>query len=71
MKSEGYSEVIQNVHMLSHCDKPKFGMSISKNKDDLAQTKIHGENIIVILRPKVKVIHMSLIPVTHCPMVIH
>ena len=45
--------------MLSHGNKPKFGMPISKNKDDLAQTKIHDENIIVILRPKVKVIHMS------------
>ena len=34
----------------------KFGMSVSKSKDDLAHTKIHGENIILILRPKVKVI---------------
>ena len=34
----------------------KFGMSMSKRKDDLAQTQIYGENIILILRPKVKVI---------------
>ena len=31
----------------------KFGMPMSKSKDDLTQTQIHGENIISILRPKV------------------
>ena len=71
MKSQGYTEVIQNVHMLSHGIKPKFGMPISKSKDDLAQTQIHDENIIEILRPKVKVKNMSGMSVTHCPMVIH
>ena len=36
----------------------KFGMSISKSTNDLAKTQIHGENIILILRPKVKVINV-------------
>ena len=46
MKSQGHTEVIQNVHMLSHGIKPKFGMPISKSKDDLAQTHIHDEILL-------------------------
>ena len=38
----------------------KFGMPMSKSKDDLAHTKIHGENIILIFRSKFKVIQRSL-----------
>ena len=34
----------------------KLGMPVPKSKDDLAQPQIHGENIILILRSKVKVI---------------
>ena len=30
----------------------KFGMPMSKSKDNLAKTQIHGENIILILRPE-------------------
>ena len=30
----------------------KFGMPMSKSKDDLAQTQIHGGNKILILRAK-------------------
>ena len=41
----------------SHC--VKFGIPMSKSKDDLAKVHIHGENIILILRPKVKVIQTS------------
>ena len=39
--------------MLSHGKKPKSDLPISKSIDDLAQTQIHDENMIVILRPKV------------------
>ena len=39
--------------MLSHGNKPKSDLPISKSIDDLTQTQIHDENIIVILRPKV------------------
>ena len=49
----------------------KFGMPMSKRKDGLAHTQIHGENIILILRPKVKIIQRSWMYVTHRPMVIH
>ena len=62
-----------NVHnMLSHGDTPmcQFGMPLSKSKDDLDQTQIHSENVISILRPKVKVIHRSWMHVTHHRMVI-
>ena len=48
-----------NVHnMLSHGNTPKCQIwyAFAKSKDDLAQTQIHGENIIFILRQKVKVI---------------
>ena len=43
--------------MLSHGDAPmcQIGLPMSKTKDDLAQTEIHGENIIWILRLEVKV----------------
>ena len=47
----------------------KFGMPMSKRKDDLAHTKIHGENIKFDI--KVKVIQRSWMYVTHYPMVIH
>ena len=36
----------------------KFGMPKSTSKDFLAKTQIHGENIILIWRPKAKVIPM-------------
>ena len=55
------TEVI-NKHMLSHGDTPmsEFGMPMSKREDSLAHTQIHVENIILmILRPKVKVIQRS------------
>ena len=46
-------------------------MPTSKSKDDLAPTKIHGEKIILILRPKVKIIQSSRMYVTHYLMVKH
>ena len=50
----------------------QFGMPMSKRKDGLAHTQIHGENIILmILKPKIKVIQRSWMYVTHHPMVIH
>ena len=49
----------------------KFGMPMSKSKDDLVQTKIYGENIILILKPNVQVIHRSWMYATHHPMSIH
>ena len=51
--------------MIHQC--AKFGMLMSKSKDNLAQTKIHGENMILILSQKVKVRTY----VSHHPMVIH
>ena len=39
-----------NVHnLLSIHQCAKFGMPVSKSKEDLAKTQIHGENIILIL----------------------
>ena len=43
----------------------KFGMPVSKSKDEHAHTQIHGESIILLLRPKVKVIQRICIFVTH------
>ena len=48
--------------MLSHGDK---NMILARHRFD------HGENIILTLRPKVKVIQGSWMYVTHRPMVIH
>ena len=55
--------------MLSHDDTPMCQIWYAYVK--LAQTQIHGENIILILRQKVKVIQRSCTFVTHHPMVIH
>ena len=49
----------------------KVVMPMSKSKGDLAQIQIHDANIILILRPKVKVIQRSRMYVTHYPMVKH
>ena len=45
----------------------KFDMPMLKSKDVLAKTQIHNENIILILRSKVKVIQRPCMYVTHCP----
>ena len=49
----------------------KFGIPMSKSKDNLSQINIYGENMILILRPKINVIQRYYIYVTHRLMVIH
>ena len=45
----------------------KFCVPMSKSKDDLAKTQIHGGNINFDIGSKVKVIQRSLIYATHRP----
>ena len=47
----------------------KFGVPVSKSKDHLAKTQMHGENLILILRLKVKFKQKSWMYATHYPMV--
>ena len=63
-----------NVHnMLSHGDTPlcQIWYAYVQEQDNLRHNKIHGVNIILILRPKIKVIQRSQMYVTHHPMVKH
>ena len=62
---------VQN--MFSHGDTPvcQIWYACVKSKDTLAQTQIYHENMILIVRLKVKVTQRSCIYITHCPMMIH
>ena len=59
--------------MLSHGDTPECQNLVcpSRRAKTSCQTQIHGENIILILRSKVKVIQSSGMYTTHCTIVIH
>ena len=51
---------VKNVHMLSHGYTTMiYRYQILYAYDDLAETQIHGESIILTLRSKVKVIQRS------------
>ena len=63
-----------NVHnMLSQGDTPlcQIWYAQVQQQDNLRHNKIPGVNIILILRPKIKVIQRSEMYETHYPMVIH
>ena len=59
--------------MLSHGDTPECQNLVCpcRRAKTSCQTQIHGENIILILRSKVKVIQSSWMYTTHCTIVIH
>ena len=59
--------------MFSHGDTPicQNLVCLCQRAKTSCQTQIHGENIILILRSKVKVIQSSKMYVTHYTMVIH
>ena len=61
VKGHAHIEVKNECNKLFQGDIPmcQFVMPISKSKDNLSQTQIHGENIILISRSKYKVIHKS------------
>ena len=73
VKSQGYTKVKNVQNMLSHGDTPicQNLVCLCQRAKTSCQTQIHGENIILILRSKVKVIQSSWMYVTHYTMVIH
>ena len=53
-KIKGHTEVkdVHNYSIIAIHSCAKFGVPVSYSKDDLAQKQIHGEIIILILRPR-------------------
>ena len=55
VKGQGHTEIM-NINNMSQVLTHPMAWYVYVKAQRLAQTQIHGENIILILRPKVKVI---------------